>query len=85
MPYRKTAISVPEEVLEQIDRAAREGNESRSKYLTRILRLVGRARRDAEITRRLDDLFADPTIVRQQRRTAHELDDLGTAWSDERW
>ena len=84
-PCRKTAITVPEDLLAQVDRAARDRNESRSKYLTRILRLAVRARRDAELTRRLDELFADPGVARAQRRAAADLDLVGTDWTDERW
>jgi hypothetical protein len=85
MAYRKTAIAVPEPVLAEVDRAARERGESRSAYITRVLRAAVRARRDAEITRRLDELFADERLARTQRREAQELDEAGTDWTNERW
>jgi len=53
MPHRKTAIAVPAEILDEVDRAARARGESRSRFITRVLRLAVRARRDAEVTRRL--------------------------------
>ncbi len=82
MPHIKTAITVPEDVLADVDRAAKARGESRSKYVTRILREATRARGEAEVTRRLNALFGqdsdgDPGIA--------ELDALGTDWSDERW
>ena len=82
---RKTAIALPEELLSDVDRAARDLGESRSRYITRILQLAVRARRHAAITKRLDELFADPELAADQRRTAAELDAAGTSWDDERW
>jgi metal-responsive CopG/Arc/MetJ family transcriptional regulator len=85
MPYRKTAIAVPEEVLAAVDRAARARGESRSKYVTRVLRAAVRARRDAEITRRLNELFEQEEVAAAQHRGARALDRAGTRWDDERW
>ncbi len=85
MALRKTTISVPEDVLDEIDRAARERHESRSAFITRILRAASRARKDREITRRLELLFSDGATNEGQRRTAQDLDELGTDWSEERW
>jgi hypothetical protein len=85
MPVRKTAIAIPETLLADVDRSARERGESRSRYITRVLEVAVRARRDAEITRRLDDLFADPKLQRDQRRGARVLDADVSLWNDERW
>jgi metal-responsive CopG/Arc/MetJ family transcriptional regulator len=85
MPYRKTAIALPEALLAEVDRAARQRGVSRSAYITRVLTAAVRARRDAEIARRLDELFADERVARAQRRGAAELDRAGTDWVDERW
>jgi hypothetical protein len=85
MTTRKTAIAVPEDLLADVDRAARARGESRSKYITGILRLAVRARRDAEITRRLDALFGDEASRRVQRSELAALDALGSDWTDERW
>jgi hypothetical protein len=82
---RKTAIALPAELLEHVDRAAHELGESRSRYITRILRCAVRARHRAAVTRRLDELFADPTFAAEQRRSAEELDAAGSSWNDERW
>jgi hypothetical protein len=85
MAYRKTAIAVPEALLADVDRAAGERGESRSAYITRVLAVAVRARRDAEITRKLDALFADERQGRAQRGGAAALDRAGTDWTDERW
>ena len=85
MALRKTAIAVPPDLLAAVDRAARERHESRNRFVTCVLRHAVRARRDAEITRRLNELFAAPDLAKQQSREASELDGIGTDWSDERW
>jgi hypothetical protein len=82
---RKTAIALPAELLSDVDRAARDLGESRSRYIARILQCAVRARRHAAVTRRLDELFADPTFAAEQRRSAEELDATGSTWNDERW
>jgi metal-responsive CopG/Arc/MetJ family transcriptional regulator len=85
MPLRKTAIAVPDDLLAAVDRAARARRESRNRFVTRVLQYAVRARRDAEITRRLDELFAAPELAQHQSREASELDRIGSDWSDERW
>ena len=85
MPLRKTAIAVPDDLLTEIDRAAYERRESRNRFVTRVLRYAVRARRDADITRRLDELFARPNLADQQRREASDLDVSGTPCTSERW
>jgi hypothetical protein len=85
MPLRKTAIAISEDLLSAVDRAAQARGESRNRFVTRVLQEAVRFRRDAEVTKRLDDLFADPELAREQARAANELDTVGTDWSDERW
>jgi metal-responsive CopG/Arc/MetJ family transcriptional regulator len=85
MPLRKTAIAVSESLLTAVDRAARERHESRNRFVTRVLQYAVSARRDADITRRLDELFAVSSVAKAHKREASELDRIGTDWSDERW
>ena len=85
VPLRKTAIAVPDDLLAAVDRAAEERHESRNQFVNRVLRHAVRARRDADISRRLNELFAEREIADQQRQEAVELDATGTDWSDERW
>jgi len=85
MSLRKTAIAIPEDLLEAVDRAAEARQESRNRFITQVLRLAVRARRDAEITRRLDECFADPELASTHRTEAETLDAAGTDWRDERW
>ena len=85
MAFRKTAIAVPEDLLADVDKAAQARGESRSRYITTVLRAAVRVRRDREITRRLNDLFADEHTRKEQAASAGSLDELGSDWTDERW
>ena len=85
MALHKTAIAVPESLLAEVDRAATERGESRNAYITRVLAVAARTRRDAEITRKLDELFATERSKKAQRRDAAAFDEVGTDWTDERW
>jgi metal-responsive CopG/Arc/MetJ family transcriptional regulator len=85
MPLRKTAIAVPDDLLAAVDRVARARRETRNRFVTRVLQHAVRARRDAEITRRLNELFAMPDVARKQTRDTSQLDRLGSDWADERW
>jgi metal-responsive CopG/Arc/MetJ family transcriptional regulator len=73
MGVHKFAISVPEEVMARVDEAAQRRGVTRSRFITDVLRKVARAQRDADITRRLDELFGRPDVAREQRRSSREL------------
>lgn len=86
MPLRKTAIAIPDALLSAVDRAAESRGESRNRFVTRVLQEAVKARRDAEVTERLNALFAnDPELAGEQAHSASELDAAGTDWSGERW
>jgi metal-responsive CopG/Arc/MetJ family transcriptional regulator len=85
MPLRKTAIALSDDLLVAVDRAAKARQESRNRFVTRVLEEAVRAKRDADVTKRLNDLFADQELVAEQTRAAEELDASGTDWNDERW
>jgi hypothetical protein len=80
---RKFAISVPEDVMAQIDEAAERRGITRSRFITDVLRKVARARTDAEVTRRLDEVFAAPDVAAEQRSTSQAL--LGARIVDDEW
>jgi hypothetical protein len=81
----KIAVTVPEDVVEAVDAAAREKGMSRSGLISRVLRTAMKAKSDAEVTRKLDEIFTDPDAAADQLRIANELDRAGTDWSDESW
>jgi hypothetical protein len=57
-------------VLAQVDAAAAERGENRSRFITQMLVLLAHARSDREISRRVDAVFADPEVAREQVKTA---------------
>src|SRR5262249_7344866 len=57
MAAKKFAISVPEDVMAEIDRAAASRGVTRSRFIAQILALAARQRRDRAITRALDRVF----------------------------
>jgi len=85
MPLRKTTIAIPEDLLSAVDRAAQARGESRNRFVTRVLQEAVRARRDADVTHRLNRLFADGELAREQAHVASEWDAIETDWSGERW
>ncbi len=84
MAARKFAISVPESVMREVDRAAARRGVTRSRFIAQVLGQVARARTDAEIARRVNALFADPMIRREQVETARDFQRVaspsGTEW-----
>jgi hypothetical protein len=85
MPLRKTAIAISDDLLSAVDRAAQSRGESRNRFITLVLQEAVHARRDSEVTKRLNELFANDDLAQEQSRGASELDAVGTDWSNERW
>jgi metal-responsive CopG/Arc/MetJ family transcriptional regulator len=84
MPMKKVAISLPEPVLKTVDRLAARRGKSRSRVIATILSQVTRVKRDRDITARIDALFADETIMMEQKRTADEFLRM-SPWTKEEW
>lgn len=82
---RKTAISVPAKLLAEIDRAARQRGESRSRFIQRLLLEAVRAKSDNDFSRRLDAFFADQANAAAHRQEADVWSQLAPAWNPERW
>lgn len=84
MPMKKVAISLPEPVLETVDRLATRRGESRSHLIATILSRVARAKRDRDITAQIDALLADKSITAEQKLTADEFLRM-SPWLREKW
>jgi metal-responsive CopG/Arc/MetJ family transcriptional regulator len=67
---KKIVISLPEPVLDTVDQIAIRRGKSRSRVIADILSRVTRAKRDRDITAQIDALFADETLVKEQKHTA---------------
>ncbi len=84
MPMKKIAISLSAPVLQTVGRLAAHRGESRSRTIATILSRVAQVKRDRDITAQSDALFADETIVAEQKCMADEF--LGMSpWSKEEW
>jgi hypothetical protein len=73
LAVKKFALSVPPEVMDQVDEAAAERGLTRSAYLVEVLKRLANARTDAAITRKVNELFADPELKNEQISTARAL------------
>jgi len=78
MLSKKFAISVPITVMQQVDLAARRQGVTRSRFVSNVLRRIADARRDAEVTRRINELFADQDVGAEQKQTARDFNSLGS-------
>jgi len=70
MAVRKIAISVPGNILGQIDRMAKQAGSTRSGFISRVLEEVSHARTQAEITERINALFDDGSLAKEQLATS---------------
>lgn len=85
MRARKIAISVPEDVLDEVDRAARRRATTRSGFITQILRIAASTARDAEVERRIRAFFEDPQVSKDVRRDARSLSSAAARLPDWEW
>jgi metal-responsive CopG/Arc/MetJ family transcriptional regulator len=87
MAVRKIAISVPEEVLKQVDRQARRFKSTRSGFITRVLCHVSSAADQEEITEALNRFFEDEALSSDQKETARAFLSVAekNAFEDEEW
>ena len=70
---RKVGITIPRQVLRTIDSAARRRGQSRSGFIVDVLQVATSRAHDAEITRRLDEIFGNERVRAEQVRTAEEF------------
>lgn len=86
MPVRKIAISLPENVLHEVDRLAKRTKTTRSGCIAKVLSEVSHATNQAEITERINKLFGDPEIANEQTAVAgHFLRAAEKGFKDSEW
>lgn len=73
MRAKKIAISVPADVLDEVDRAARQRSTTRSGFITQVLRIAASTGRDAELAKRIRAFFENPANAREGRAEARTL------------
>ncbi len=73
MPQVKIAISIPQDILKTVDKLSKEKNVSRSAYISNVLQLVSTKSKESEIINRINRLFSDPKIQKEQKQTSKLL------------
>lgn len=83
IPAMKTAISIPDDVFEHAERAAKRLGVSRSELFTRAVREYLGASRDASVTASYDEAFAaDDDELQEFRRETTRQELLSIEWTD---
>jgi hypothetical protein len=70
---RKIAISIPEDVLRQVDHLAKKSKKTRSALISNVLKEVSRASSRNDIIDRINRLFEDPKIRAEQSKTSRSF------------
>lgn len=70
MAFRKIAISIPANVLKEVDRLAKFSGTTRSGMITHVLEEVSHAQNQRQITEKINELFADQELADEQASTA---------------
>jgi hypothetical protein len=82
MPFRELTLEERDARLQRLKGAGRGSTSGSEQFAKQKLDEIERG---AEVTKRLNDLFSDGELAREQARTANEWDEVGTDWSDECW
>jgi metal-responsive CopG/Arc/MetJ family transcriptional regulator len=70
MAVKKIAISVPEEVIRQVDRLAKRTHTTRSGLISQILKEVSQAQTQADLTAQINRVFDDLSVQEEQSSTS---------------
>ena len=73
----KIAISMPKELVKEVDAVRKEEDISRSGYITKLVRRAVRDERKEKLKAAYDRVFSDPKIVKEQKETALFFDNSG--------
>ena len=73
MPTRKVALTLPEDVLERLDRHVQQLGKSRSRFVAEQLDEALRRLENDAITARYDEFYAEQPTRRENSRLAEEL------------
>lgn len=74
MNTQKIAISIPEELLVNIDNFSKQQGISRSKYISRVLYEKIKEEKNNRIKKAYNAVFSDESICREQLETADWFD-----------
>jgi metal-responsive CopG/Arc/MetJ family transcriptional regulator len=83
---RKIAITIPDALLERLDRRAARRNQSRSRFIAEQLAKRLQELEDEEVTRLYDEAYQDEHALRENQQLAEDMghlrprDDGDEAW-----
>ena len=80
----KVAITMPKELVQEVDAARKIETISRSGYITRLVQKAVRVEKQASLKAAYNKIFSDPEILEEQKNTTALLDntdnDKGQGW-----
>jgi len=80
----KIAITMPEELVQEVDAARKIEPISRSGYITRLVQKAVRSEKKVRLKAAYDRIFSDPEIVEEQKNSTALFDstndDKGQEW-----
>lgn len=86
MAVRKIAISVPEDVLKQVDRLAKRAKTTRSALISQVLGHISRASSQKEMIAQINEIFSDPEVAAEQIATSNYfLHSPKASYGDTEW
>lgn len=63
----KTAVSIPDDIFEELSKAAEEENTSRSRLLTEAVRDFLEKRRNRQMLKILNDVYSEPETAEEKK------------------
>ncbi len=73
----KIAITMPKELVQEVDAARKIETISRSGYITRLVQKAVRVEKQARLKAAYDKIFSDPEIVEEQKNSTSLFDNTG--------
>ncbi|MEA3467439.1 MAG: hypothetical protein U9R57_04355 [Thermodesulfobacteriota bacterium] len=73
----KVAITMPKELVQEVDAARKTEPISRSGYITRLVQKAIRVEKQARLKAAYDKIFSDPEIVEEQKNSTALFDNTG--------
>ena len=77
MTTLKVAISMPEKLVNEVDKARKKESMSRSGYITRLVRQAIRNERQEQLKAAYDRIFSDPDVSDEQKTNAVFFEKVG--------
>ena len=73
----KVAITMPEELVQEIDAARKTKTISRSRYITRLVQKAVTVEKQIRLRAAYDKIFSDPEIAEEQKNSTEMFNNTG--------